>query len=68
MSEFDKLTDEQKAAVETVIDLARTYPGQHTVRCADGSDAYASRHPDRVIRWGVNGAGYGQVLARGIEP
>jgi hypothetical protein len=68
MSDFDKLTDDQKAAVRTAIDLARTYPGQHTVRCDDGSEAYASRDPGGGIRWGVNGAGYGQVLARGIEP
>jgi hypothetical protein len=66
--EFDRLTDEQKAAVRQAIDLARKSTGQHTVRCADGSEAYASRHPGGGISWGVNGDHYGWCLARGIEP
>jgi hypothetical protein len=67
MSDWDKLTDEQRQAVRTAIALARDTPGQRTVRCADGSEAYASRHPGGGIGWGVNGGQYGWCLARGIE-
>jgi hypothetical protein len=64
---FDKLTDEQKTAVRMAIALARTSPGQHTVRISNGTDAYASRDPIRGIRWAMNGTAYGQCLAWGIE-
>jgi hypothetical protein len=49
------------------IALARTSPGQHTVRISDGTDAHASHAPIWGIRWAVNGTQYGQCLARGIE-
>jgi hypothetical protein len=68
MSGYDKLTADQKTAVSQAIALARTSDGQHTVRVGDGSEAYASRHPNGGIGWGVNGGQYGWCLARGIEP
>ncbi len=69
MSEgYHTLTDEQRTAVDTAIELARTFPGQHTVHCSDGTEAYASRDPSGGIRWGVNGTQHGSSLATGIEP
>jgi hypothetical protein len=47
--------------------MARASLGQHTVRIADGTDAYASRDPVWGIRWAMNGTHYGLCLARGIE-
>jgi hypothetical protein len=67
MTSFDELTAEQQRAVRTAIGLARTSPGQHTVRISDGTDAYASRNPIGGISWAMNGTHYGQCLARGIE-
>jgi hypothetical protein len=67
MSEYDKLTAAQQAAVERAIALARRSPGQHTVRVGDGSEAYASQHPSGGIGWGVNGGQHGWCLARGIR-
>jgi hypothetical protein len=67
MTDFDRLTTEQQIAVRMAIDLARTSLGQHTVRIADGTDAYASRDPVWGIRWAMNGTHNGQCLARGIE-
>jgi hypothetical protein len=67
MTDFDRLTDEQQTAVMMAIGLARTSPGQHTVRISDGTDAYASREPIRGIRWAMNGPHYGQCLVRGTE-
>jgi len=67
MTEFDKLTDEQQIAVKMALALARTSPGQHTVRISDGTDAYASHAPNWGIRWAMNGTHHGQCLARGIE-
>ena len=66
-SDYDRLTAAQKAAVEQAIDLARQYPFQHTVRVGDGSEAYASPHPQGGIGWGVNGDHYGWCLARDIR-
>jgi hypothetical protein len=66
VTDFDKLTDEQQFAVKMAIALARTSAGQHTVRIANGTDAYATRDPIRGIRWAMNGPHYGQCLARGI--
>jgi hypothetical protein len=67
MTDFDKLTAEQQIAVRMAIDLARTSAGQHTVRIANGTDAYATRDPIGGIRWAMNGIHCGQCLARGIE-
>jgi hypothetical protein len=67
MTGFDKLTDEQRIAIRMAISLARTSPGQHTVRISDGTDAHASRDPIGGIRWAMNGTHCGQCLARGIE-
>jgi hypothetical protein len=67
MTEFYKLTYEQQIAVKMAIALARTSPGQHTVRISDGTDAHASQDPICGIRWAMNGTQYGQCLARGIE-
>jgi len=67
MSDYDKLTNAQKAAVAQAIALARTSDGQHSVRVGDGSEAYASPHPQGGIGWGVNGDHYGWCLARDIR-
>jgi hypothetical protein len=67
MTSFDKLTAEQQIAVRMAVGLARTSPGQHTVRISDGTDAYASRNPIGGISWAMNGTHYGLCLARGIE-
>jgi hypothetical protein len=67
MMDFDRLTTEQQMAVRMAIGLARTSPGQQTVRISDGTDAYASRNPIGGICWAMNGIHYGQCLARGIE-
>ena len=67
MTEFDRLTTEQQNAVRMAIGMARASLGQHTVRIADGTEAYASRDPVWGIRWAMNGTQYGQCLARGIE-
>jgi hypothetical protein len=67
MTDFDKLTDEQQIAVRMAIALARTSPGQHTVRISNGTDAHASHDPILGIRWAMNGTQYGQCLVRGIE-
>jgi hypothetical protein len=67
MMDFDRLTTEQQIAIRMAIGLARTSPGQHTVRISDGTEAYASRNPIGGISWAMNGIQYGQCLARGIE-
>jgi hypothetical protein len=67
LSDYDRLTPAQKAAVEQAIELARQYPFQHSVRVGDGAEAYASPRSQGVIGWGVNGGHYGWCLARGTR-
>ena len=67
LSDYDRLTAAQKAAVEQAIELARQFPFQHTVRVGDGSGAYASPRSPGEIGWGVNGDHYGLCLARGTR-
>ncbi len=67
MSEFDKLTDPQRAAVAKVIAKAQQSEEQASVLITNTQEAYAYPHASGKGRicWGVNNV---ICIARGVWP
>ena len=62
-----KLTAAQQTAVDRCIAAARQSSGIHTEDLPDGSQAYAYSQGHGGIAWGLNRAGDGMCIARGVK-
>jgi hypothetical protein len=54
-------------AIETAIANAKASRDLSTVEAFDGAEAYAYPHKQGAIAWGVNAAGTGVNILRGIR-
>jgi hypothetical protein len=63
---MNSLTQAQADAIQQVIELVRQNGEHQTVTLADGSEVYAYPHA-RGVAWGVNRAGDGFNIARGVR-
>lgn len=64
-SEFDKLSDPQRAAVTKAIARCQQSEEQVYEYLPSGGEAYAYPHTDGVA-WGINGGPSGYCIARGV--
>ena len=54
-------------AIEAAITKAQSSRERETVDAEDGAEAYAYPHKEGAIAWGVNAAGSGVNILRGIR-